>query len=80
MKILRCLLVLIICAALPTSAQQPKSLFYMTRDPNSVRSFLAHANKIDTLVPTWYSVDSNAWFRVAPTRRYSQPRGKTTSR
>ena len=58
MKIMRCVLALIFCAALPARAQQPKSLFYMTRDPNSVRSFLAHANKIDTLVPTWYSVDS----------------------
>jgi len=44
--------------ALPAQAQQPKSLFYMTRDPKSVRSFLAHADKIDTLVPTWYVVDS----------------------
>ncbi|MFZ0883088.1 MAG: glycosyl hydrolase family 18 protein, partial [Candidatus Acidiferrales bacterium] len=58
MKITRCILVLIFFAALPAHAQQPKSLFYMTRDPNSVRSFLAHASKIDTLVPTWYSVDS----------------------
>lgn len=40
-------------------AQQPKSLFYMTRDPKSVRSFFAHADKIDILVPTWYGVDAN---------------------
>ena len=54
------------CAALPTSAQQPKSLFYLTRDPNSVRSFLGHANKIDTVVPTWYSVDSNGLVSGGP--------------
>lgn len=41
------------------SAQQPKSLFYMTRDPNSVRSFLAHADKVDILVPGWYGVDAD---------------------
>lgn len=38
---------------------QPKSLFYMTRNPDSVRSFLKHADKVDILVPTWYSVDSS---------------------
>jgi spore germination protein YaaH len=40
-------------------AQQPKALFYMTREPKSVRSFLAHADKIDLLVPAWYGVDAN---------------------
>jgi spore germination protein YaaH len=40
-------------------AQQAKSLFYLTRDPKSVRSFLAHADKIDILVPAWYSVDAD---------------------
>src|SRR5579863_4043438 len=44
-------------ACVSAHAQQPKSLFYMTRDAASVRSFLAHADKIDILVPTWYSVD-----------------------
>src|SRR5580692_7022737 len=48
-----------IFAAPVMRAQQPKSLFYMTRDPKSVRSFLAHADKIDILVPAWYGVDSN---------------------
>lgn len=37
---------------------RPKALFYLTEDPNSIQSFLQHANKIDTLVPTWYSVDA----------------------
>jgi len=31
----------------------------MTREPKSVRSFLAHADKIDLLVPAWYAVDGN---------------------
>jgi spore germination protein YaaH len=38
---------------------QPKALFYMTDNPNSVRSFAEHADKIDILVPAWYSVDGN---------------------
>src|SRR5271155_4838796 len=46
-------------AAATARAQQPKSLFYMTREPKSVRSFLAHADKIDLLVPAWYGVDGN---------------------
>jgi spore germination protein YaaH len=51
----------------PQSQQsQPKSLFYMTRDPSSVRSFLAHADKIDTLVPAWYTVDSSGFINGGP--------------
>lgn len=38
---------------------QPKALFYMTDNPNSVRSFNEHADKIDIIVPTWYFVDGN---------------------
>lgn len=38
---------------------QPKSLFYMTTNPDSVRSFMSHADKIDIIVPTWYNVDEN---------------------
>jgi spore germination protein YaaH len=47
-------------------ADQPKSLFYMTRDAKSVRSFLAHADKIDLLVPAWYSVDSDGLLSGGP--------------
>lgn len=52
---------LIFAAALEGSAgaQQPKALFYMTREPKSVRSFLAHADRIDILVPAWYGVDAD---------------------
>src|SRR5437016_8539483 len=45
--------------AIPARAQQPRSIFYMTREPKSVRSFLAHADKVDILSPNWYSVDSS---------------------
>jgi spore germination protein YaaH len=45
--------------AVAAPAQQPKSLFYMMREPKSVRSFLAHADKVDLLVPAWYTVDGN---------------------
>jgi spore germination protein YaaH len=38
---------------------QPKALFYMTESPNSVQSFLQHADKVDILVPAWYSTDGN---------------------
>src|SRR5260370_35062861 len=50
----------------PVRAEQPKSLFYLTRDPKSVRSFLAHADKIDILVPAWNSVDSNGLVSGGP--------------
>jgi spore germination protein YaaH len=38
---------------------QPKALFYMTDSPDSVKSFTEHADKIDTIVPTWYRVDGD---------------------
>lgn len=41
------------------AAAQPKALFYMIANPSSVKSFTEHADKIDILVPTWYSVDGN---------------------
>ena len=52
--------------AAPVYARQPKSLFYMTRDPKSVRSFLAHADKIDILVPAWYTVDASGLVSGGP--------------
>ena len=47
-------------------AQQPKSLFYMTREPDSVRSFLAHADKVDIVVPAWYTVDDTGLVSGGP--------------
>ncbi len=38
-------------------ARRLEALFYMTRGAKSVQSFEEHANKIDAIVPTWYSVD-----------------------
>jgi spore germination protein YaaH len=35
----------------------PKSLFYLGSDAAGRDSFLAHADKIDILVPTWYRAD-----------------------
>jgi spore germination protein YaaH len=39
------------------AAARGKALFHMTEERALVQSFIAHANKIDILVPTWYSVD-----------------------
>ena len=52
--------------AMSTRAQQPASLLYLTREPKSVRSFLAHADKIDLLVPAWYSLDSSGLLSGGP--------------
>jgi spore germination protein YaaH len=38
---------------------KPVALFYMTTNPNSVRSFLDHYRQIDLLVPAWYQVDED---------------------
>src|SRR2546430_11222315 len=56
----------IILFGLPVLADQPKALFYLTREPKSVRSFLAHADRVDILVPTWYSVDANGLVSGGP--------------
>ncbi|MGH9395414.1 MAG: glycosyl hydrolase family 18 protein [Terriglobia bacterium] len=49
-----------------TARAQAKSLFYMTSSPQSVQSFMEHANKIDILVPTWYSVDKDGMMWGGP--------------
>jgi spore germination protein YaaH len=67
MKLIASLFLTVALAASAAFAQQqPKSLFYMTRDPNSVRSFLAHADKIDILVPAWYTVDATGLVSGGP--------------
>ena len=53
------LLLLFFFSSALMAAAQPKALFYMTDKPNSVKSFSEHADKIDTLMPAWYSVDGN---------------------
>ncbi|HTZ82151.1 MAG TPA: glycosyl hydrolase family 18 protein [Candidatus Acidoferrales bacterium] len=52
-------LLLFILLATCASYAQPKSLFYMITTSNSVKSFTEHADKIDLIVPAWYSVDGN---------------------
>ena len=51
-------LLLLASVSLPLMAA-PKALFYITASPNGVRSFVAHAGKIDIIVPTWYSVNAD---------------------
>ena len=52
-------LVLVLISTAAIASAQPKALFYMIATPNSVKSFTEHADKIDILVPAWYSVDGN---------------------
>jgi spore germination protein YaaH len=47
-------------------AAEPVALFYLTSNPDSIRSFLAHSAQIDLLVPTWYQVDENGLVTGAP--------------
>jgi spore germination protein YaaH len=56
-------------AACLSLAAQPKSLFYMTDSPASLRSFQANAAKIDIIVPTVYSVDGEGLVWGAPDPR-----------
>lgn len=49
--------VLLIAACSARAA--PVGLFYLTSNPDSIRSFLAHSTQIDILVPAWYEVDEN---------------------
>jgi spore germination protein YaaH len=51
-------LVIFFLLAAGTLAARPKALFYLTRDPAGVQSFLAHWNKIDILAPDWYATDA----------------------
>jgi spore germination protein YaaH len=34
------------------------AVFYLSREPGSVRSFVAHADKIDIVIPAWYTADA----------------------
>jgi spore germination protein YaaH len=55
---------LFLCAA--CALAQPVALFYLTDNADSIRSFLAHSQKIGLLVPTWYNVDENGLVTGAP--------------
>lgn len=47
-------------------AAEPKALFYVTPETTSVNSFLAHADKVDIVVPTWYQVDGDGLVSGGP--------------
>jgi len=49
----------IFCCNAISAQAEPKALFYMIDNPNSVKSFTDHVDKVDILVPAWYSVDAN---------------------
>jgi spore germination protein YaaH len=66
LKRIVCLGLLLGAAVFARAQKQPVALFYMTDNPDSVRSFLAHSAKIGILVPTWYSVDANGLVSGAP--------------
>src|ERR1700728_1319091 len=53
-------------AAAPCFGADPVGLFYLTSNPDSIRSFLVHSSQIDLLVPTWYQVDENGLVTGAP--------------
>ena len=59
-------LLLALSVAFAHAQTAPVALFYMTDSPASVRSFLAHSEKIGLLVPTWYSVDADGFVAGAP--------------
>jgi spore germination protein YaaH len=63
-RILFAILVLVSGGAMLHAA--PVALFYLTDNPDAIRSFLAHSTKIDLLVPTWYSVDAEGLVTGAP--------------
>src|SRR5690348_15006236 len=62
--------VLFACAAM--AQPRPRALLYMTQRTDSVQSFLTHADKIDILVPTWYSVDETGLVWGGPDERVMQ--------
>ena len=60
------LLLLALAWSLPAG---PKSLFYLSGDAAGRDSFLAHADKVDILVPTWYRTDAEGVVAARRTRR-----------
>ncbi|HEU5337610.1 MAG TPA: glycosyl hydrolase family 18 protein [Terriglobales bacterium] len=56
---MRIAIVVLLCAGAAMAQPRPKALLYMMPRPDSVQAFLNHADKIDILVPTWYSVDGS---------------------
>ena len=48
------------------AAKAPEAVFYLMGTAKSERSFLAHIDKIDLLVPTWYGVDAAGLVQGGP--------------
>src|SRR5215471_5000935 len=66
MKRFLAFLLLSVLPVVANCAERPKSLFYLTSEPTSIRSFLAHADKVDLVVPTFYTVNSEGLVSGAP--------------
>jgi spore germination protein YaaH len=59
------------CTALSfvTAADAQKTMFYMQENAAGIHSFEQHKDKIDILVPTWYSVNGHGLVSGEPDRR-----------
>src|SRR6266568_1980300 len=66
MKRLSYLIALVIAVSCMQLQAAPVALFYLINQPNSIRSFTAHADKVDLLVPMWYGVDATGLVSGAP--------------
>ncbi len=66
MKKLAWLLLGCVLLGAPALAKTPTALFYLMETQKSVNAFVAHADKIDMLVPTWYGVDQRGLVNGAP--------------
>ncbi|MEK7408072.1 MAG: glycosyl hydrolase family 18 protein [Acidobacteriota bacterium] len=52
-----------------TASAEPKAIFYLTPTAGSIRSFLAHAARIDTVIPTFYAADAKGNVTGGPDQR-----------
>ncbi|WP_045758292.1 glycosyl hydrolase family 18 protein [Xanthomonas albilineans] len=50
----------------PAMAKNPTALFYLMSTQKSTNAFLAHLDKIDVVVPTWYGVDQSGLVNGTP--------------
>lgn len=63
---MKSLLWLLLLCASAASAKTPTALFYLMETPKSMRSLVAHVDKVDLLVPTWYGVDAEGLVQGGP--------------
>jgi spore germination protein YaaH len=69
---MRWAMAVVLCSCAAMAQAQPKAMLYMMPTTSSVQSFLTHADKIDILVPTWYSVDGTGLVWGGPDERVMQ--------